>query len=159
MQEEIVMTNPKVSLIVVYHNAQVTIKDCINSILKQSFKDFELICVNNASEDSSENIVIELVNEIDNVKKISLPSKLSIEEAQTYALSITSGDFACFLAADKIYDESFISNLFAQAFSVKNNAPIVIAEKMYKREFLENIDMVDSLIERKIAEQSDKLYC
>lgn len=157
MQEEIVMTNPKVSLIVVYHNAQVTIKDCINSILKQSFKDFELICVNNASEDSSENIVIELVNEIDNVKKISLPSKLSIEEAQTYALSITSGDFACFLAADKIYDESFISNLFAQAFSVKNNAPIVIAEKMYKREFLENIDMVDSLIERKIAEQSDKL--
>ena len=151
------MTNPKVSLIVVYHNAQVTIKDCINSILKQSFKDFELICVNNASEDSSENVVIDFVKDTEQVRKISLPLKLSLEESQAYALSITSGDFVCFLDADKIYDESFISNLFTQTFAVKSNAPKVIGEKMYKREFLENIDMVDSLIESKIAEQSDKL--
>ena len=157
MQEEIVMTKPKVSLVVIYHNAQVTIKDCINSILKQSFKDFELICVNNASEDSSENIVIELSKELENIKKISLPSEVSLEEAQNCALAITSGDFICFLDVDKNYDESFVSNLFAQAFSVKNNAPKVIIEKMYKREFLENIDIVDSIVENKIAEQSRQL--
>lgn len=157
MQEEIVMTNPKVSLVVVYRNAQETIKDCINSILKQGFKDFELICVNNASEDLSENIVIGLVKEVENVKKISLPSELALEEAQNYALAVTSGDFVCFLDSDKNYEESFISNLFVQAFSGKKNTSKTICGKMYKREFLENIDIVDSLIESKIADQSIKL--
>ena len=60
MCEEIIMNNPKVSIIITYHNAQDTIKDCINSVLKQTFKDFELICINNASTDESEKIVIDL---------------------------------------------------------------------------------------------------
>ena len=46
MCEEIIMNNPKVSIIVTYHNAQDTIENCIKSVLKQTFKDFELICIN-----------------------------------------------------------------------------------------------------------------
>ncbi len=151
------MTNPKVSLIVVYHNEETTLQECVKSFLNQSFKDFELICVNNGSTDSSEKIVLELVQDNDNVKKMSLPSEVTLKEAQNSALGLASGDFVCFLDSSKRIEEGFVANLFAQVFCMKNNAITIIQEKMYKREFLENIDMVDSIIENKIGAQSDKL--
>ncbi len=151
------MTNPKVSLIVVYHNEENTIKACMNSFLSQNFNDFELICVNNASNDASEKIVLELVQNNDKVKKISLPSEVSLEDAQNSALALSSGEFVCFLDSSKEIEESFIANLFVQVFSRKYNEKSIIKEKMYKREFLENIDIVDNIIENKINEQSDKL--
>lgn len=157
MQKEINMTNPKVSLIVVYHNEETTLQECVKSFLNQSFKDFELICVNNGSTDSSEKIVLELVKDNDNVKKMSLPSEVTLQEAQNSALGLAAGDFVCFLDSSKKIEEGFVANLFAQVFCTKNNAMTIIQEKMYKREFLENIDMVDSIIENKIGTQSDKL--
>ena len=126
MQKEINMTNPKVSLIVVYHNEETTIQACMKSFLNQNFKDFELICVNNASNDESEKIVLELVQNNDKVKKISLPSKVSLEEAQNSALALSSGDFVCFLESSKEVEESFIANLFVQVFSIKNNEISII---------------------------------
>ena len=151
------MTNPKVSLIITYNNNENTIKSCIESVLSQNFKDFELICVNNASADLSENIILELTKDIDFVKRISLPSEVDAEEAKTYAVALSSGDFVCFLDADKTIDESLVSKLFTDAFSVKNKAQKLITEKMYKREFLENIDTIDAVIEDKINSQSDEL--
>ena len=50
-----------------------------------------------------------------------------------------------------------MSKLFTDAFSVKNKAQKLTVEKMYKREFLENIDTIDAVIEDKINSQSDEL--
>ena len=157
MQKEINMANPKVSLIVVYHNEEITLQACIKSILNQNFNDFELICVNNASNDNSEKKLLELVQSNEKVKKISLPSQVTLQEAQSYALALASGDFVCFLDSSKEIEEGFVSSIFAQVFSIKDNAKNVMIEKMYKREFLENIDMIDSIIEDKIDIQSIKL--
>ena len=151
------MTNPRISLIVTYSDAQTTIEDCVKSILNQSFKDFELICVNNASMDSSENIVLELTKDLDFVKRISLPVKIEDEEAKSQAIALASGDFVCFLDSNKSIDEGVVAELFAKVFSVKNRAQKLISEKMYKREFLENIDIIDSILEKKIQTQTDDL--
>lgn len=151
------MTNPRISLIVTYSDAQTTIEDCVKSILNQSFKDFELICVNNASMDSSENIVLELTKDLDFVKRISFPVKIEDEEAKSQAIALASGDFVCFLDSNKSIDDGVVAELFAKVFSVKNRAQKLISEKMYKREFLENIDIIDSVIEEKINAQSDEL--
>ena len=151
------MNNPKVSIIITYHNAQDTIKDCINSVLKQTFKDFELICINNASTDESEKIVIDLTSEMDFVKRISLSFQVTNQEAQDNALSISSGDYICFLDADKIFEEGFISNLFTKSFSVKNNYQNILSEKMYKRDFFENSDILDEIIKNKINFYSQEL--
>lgn len=151
------MTNPRISLIVTYSDAQTTIEDCVKSILNQSFKDFELICVNNASMDSSENIVLELTKDLDFVKRISFPVKIEDEEAKSQAIALASGDFICFLDSNKSIDEGVVAELFAKVFSVKNRAQKLISEKMYKREFLENIDIIDSILEKKIQTQTDDL--
>lgn len=151
------MKNTKISLILVYNNAQETIKSCLESIFNQTFKDFELICVNNACTDSSEEIVIENTKDKEFVKRMSLPSKVELEEAQNSALSMAQGDFICFLDSAKVLDEDCIAKLFTQVFSVKNNAHATVFNKMYKREFFENSDIIENIIESKIDNQATDL--
>ena len=47
----------KISVIIPVYNAQEYLKDCLDSVLNQTFKDFEVICVNDNSTDESLNIL------------------------------------------------------------------------------------------------------
>lgn len=144
------MNKPKISLIVVYNNKETVIKASIESLLNQTFKDYELICVNNASGDTSEKIVIELTKNIEFVKRISLPCKIAPDEAQNSALMLSEGEFICFPEAGKIYDENFLSGIFAEFFSIKNIAKNSLHDKIYRREFIENSDIINNIIENKL---------
>ena len=42
---------PKISVIVVVHNAVLTIEKCLDSVLTQSFEDFELLIIDDGSTD------------------------------------------------------------------------------------------------------------
>lgn len=52
--------NPKISIVVPVYNAENYIEKCVKSILNQTFTDFELILVNDASKDASGRICEEL---------------------------------------------------------------------------------------------------
>ena len=51
--------DPKVSVIVPVYNSEKYIKRCIESILNQSFSEFELILINDGSKDNSQKILEE----------------------------------------------------------------------------------------------------
>ena len=44
---------PKISIIIPVYNVERYLEKCLNSILKQTFQDFEIICVNDGSTDNS----------------------------------------------------------------------------------------------------------
>jgi len=50
---------PKASVIIPVYNAENTLHYCINSILKQTYKNFEIILINDGSRDKSLNIMKE----------------------------------------------------------------------------------------------------
>lgn len=50
---------PKISIIVPIYNAEKVLKRCVDSILNQSYKNFELILINDGSKDKS----IDIINE------------------------------------------------------------------------------------------------
>ena len=47
------MCEPKISIVIPVYNAEKYLEECLNSILKQDFDNFEAICVNDGSPDNS----------------------------------------------------------------------------------------------------------
>jgi len=52
---------PKVSIIVPFYNAEFTLEDCIKSILKMDFEDYEVILVDDGSKDKSIDIILDMI--------------------------------------------------------------------------------------------------
>ena len=50
-------TNIKISIIVPCYNVEKYLEDCLNSLLNQTFKDYEIICINDGSTDSTLDIL------------------------------------------------------------------------------------------------------
>ena len=57
-----------ISVIVPFYNSERYLRDCLISILSQSIRDIEIICVNDGSTDSSVEIVHKLIQEEDLIK-------------------------------------------------------------------------------------------
>lgn len=90
---------PRVSIVVVSYNHGRYIKQCIESIVHQSYQDFELIVVDNNSIDDSRLIISELSDKygfvnIFNSSNIGLPAVLN------NALAATKSEYVVFIAAD-----------------------------------------------------------
>ena len=51
------MSSPKISIIIPAYNVEKYLESCLESVINQSFKDIEIICVNDFSTDNSYNII------------------------------------------------------------------------------------------------------
>ena len=58
---------PLFSIVIPFYNAQEYIGECIDTLLSQTFRDFELICVNDGSTDNSEKVIRDRMSENSNV--------------------------------------------------------------------------------------------
>ena len=96
---------PIVSIVIPMYNAEVFISGTINSVLKQSFAEFELIIVDNSSTDNSKGIVKDFIMLDNRIKLIELEYNSS-EPARTKNIWIENakGEYIAFLDADDIWD-------------------------------------------------------
>jgi glycosyltransferase involved in cell wall biosynthesis len=62
------MKNPKLSIIIPVYNGEKTLKNCLNSILNQNFKNFELIIINNNSSDNTKSIIGKFIRKNSKIK-------------------------------------------------------------------------------------------
>jgi glycosyltransferase involved in cell wall biosynthesis len=65
---------PKVSIIVPIYNVEKYLRECLDSIVKQTLKDIEIVCVNDGSTDSSLDIIKEYAEKDERVKYIDKPN-------------------------------------------------------------------------------------
>ena len=90
----------KVSVIIPYRNVEQYISKCLSSVVSQTLWDIEIICINDASEDNSKEIVQEFAK---NDKRI-LMLNTAYESGQSYArnlgLELASGEYIGFVDAD-----------------------------------------------------------
>ncbi|MBQ8848350.1 MAG: glycosyltransferase [Candidatus Gastranaerophilales bacterium] len=91
---------PKISIIITYHNLGKYIKDCVLSILEQTYENYEIIIVNDFSDIENSKILDEIQN--DKIKKISLNENKGQLIAFLEGLKISSGEFICMIDADDI---------------------------------------------------------
>ena len=98
----------KISIIVPIFNVEAYLKDCVDSVLAQTYKDFELILVDDGSPDSCPVICDEYAKEDNRIKVIH---KLNggLSDARNCGLKSASGDYVIFLDSDDYYlSEDFL---------------------------------------------------
>lgn len=96
--------NPKVSVIMPVYNGERFLRESIESVLNQSFPDFEFIIINDGSKDNSLNIIKEYGNK-DNRIKIIDQENTGIVGALNNALKISKGEFIARMDADDISEK------------------------------------------------------
>lgn len=104
--------NPVVSIIVPFYNAATTLSDCVNSIVNQSYTDWELLLVDDSSIDGS----LDLCNaftERDSRIKVFSQQHLGVSEARNLGLKNVRGRYICFIDADDIIDSRYIESLLS----------------------------------------------
>lgn len=116
---------PHISIIVPVYNAEQYINTCINSIIEQSYIDWELLLVDDGSTDSSGDICDDYAKN-DNRIKVFHKENGGVSCARNYGLDHAKGEWIAFVDADdwldKYYLEHFIENI---------NADIIVAGYNY----------------------------
>lgn len=90
---------PEVSIIVPCYNAETTIERCVDSILRQTHKDFELVLVNDGSKDRTGEIIDCYANQDSRIVAIHKPNG-GVSTARNAALDIACGEYIAFADAD-----------------------------------------------------------
>lgn len=114
---------PKVSVIVPVYNVEQYISKCLESLVKQTLTDIEIIVVNDGSKDNSKKIALEYTEKYD--KKIVYLEKENggLSDARNYGMKYTNGDYIAFLDADDYVELDTYEKLYNKA--IETNADMV----------------------------------
>ena len=116
--------NNLISVIVPVYNVELYLAECINSILKQSFSNFELLLIDDGSTDHSSLICQEYVLKDSRIKYYK-KSNGGLSDARNYGIKKSIGKYITFIDSDDYIDENYLKILFDSLIS--NNAYISIA--------------------------------
>jgi len=90
----------KVSVIIPVYNVEQYLRECLDSVVNQTLKDIEIICVDDCSKDSSKAIIEEYCVKDSRVKGIYLETTSSALVARKKGVECACGDYVLFLDAD-----------------------------------------------------------
>lgn len=105
------ITKPKISIIVPVYKAEPYLKKCIDSILNQTFKDFELILINDGSTDNSGKICDEYALKDKRIKVIHKENG-GLSSARNVGLDIAQGKYLGFVDSDDWIDSDMYEILY-----------------------------------------------
>lgn len=98
---------PKITIIVPVYNVENYLARCIDSILNQSFKNFELVLVNDGSTDKSLDICKKYLNGDKRIKLISQVNK-GLSAARNTGLRHANGKYICFIDSDDFVEKDYL---------------------------------------------------
>ena len=92
--------NPVISVVICSYNRAAYLPKSINSVLSQSFKDFEIIIVDDASSDNTSEVVAEIAKKDARVKYFKNEQNLGISKSRNRGVSLSGGEYIAMLDSD-----------------------------------------------------------
>lgn len=115
------MKQPFFSIIVPVYKVEAYLKKCVNSIWRQTFKDYELILVDDGSPDDCPLICDELASEDDRIKVIH-KNNGGLSSARNAGLDVATGGYVLFIDSDDYWcDNTFLESLYARQLEFKED--------------------------------------
>lgn len=100
-----------ISIIVPVYNSEKYLRRCFDSIINQSYKDIEIIVIDDGSTDSSDKICKEYAL-IDNRINIVTMKNSGVSNARNKGLDMAKGEYIAFIDSDDTIDEKFIETMY-----------------------------------------------
>ena len=120
------------------YNEEDYVKESVSSVLNQSLEDFELIIINDGSNDNTLNILNEFDDE--RIKVFSWDNK-GLGASRNYGLDLASGDYVMFLDGDDYFVENALEIAYNEASS--NNTDLSFLKSLIIRiSFMKVIGLV-----------------
>lgn len=91
--------NPKISIIIPVYNTEKYLKQCLNSLINQTYSNLEIICVNDGSTDGSLNI-LEDYSTLDKRVKVFTQENKGQSAARNFGIEKSTGDYLSFIDSD-----------------------------------------------------------
>tara|TARA_B100001105_G_scaffold254587_1_gene250822 strand:+ start:704 stop:1747 length:1044 start_codon:yes stop_codon:yes gene_type:complete len=113
----------KVSVIIPVYNAEKYLHFALDSVTQQTFKDLEIICVNDGSTDGSAKILKEYQDQDKRIKILDQPNSGG-SAARNTGIRHAKGQYVMFLDSDDLYTKDIVASAYRRA--IETNADIVL---------------------------------
>ena len=122
----------KLSIIVPVYNVEKYLPKCLESLIKQTLKDIEIICVNDGSMDNSLAILKEIASRDSRIRIIDNQHQ-GVAKTRNTGIEQSTGEYIGFVDSDDYIDIDFFEKLYNSA--TKSNSDIAIASILKHKNF------------------------
>lgn len=122
----------KLSIIVPVYNVEKYLPKCLESLIKQTLKDIEIICVNDGSMDNSLTILKEFASKDSRIRIINNQHQ-GVAKTRNTGIEQSTGEYIGFVDSDDYIDIDFFEKLYNSA--TKSNSDIAIASILKHKNF------------------------
>ena len=114
--------HPKISILIPCCNVERYVSQCIESVLRQTLRDIELICINDGSTDSTLSILRSYEKQDERIRLINKTNS-GYGDSMNQALALARGEYIGIVESDDFIDEGMFEALYAAA--VQEDAEVV----------------------------------
>lgn len=118
----------KFSIVIPIYNSEKYLEKCINSIINQTYDNYEILLINDGSTDESDLICKKFVNDFANVKYY-FKENTGVSDTRNFGLEKSSGDFITFIDSDDWIDNNTLKEIND---IIKNDPEIEIVQSNLK---------------------------
>ena len=122
---------PKVSIVVPVWNIEKYIKECLDSLVNQTFDDYEILVINDGSEDNSQKIIDEYTKKYEKVKSY-IKENGGLSDARNYGMSHAIGEYIIFVDGDDWIKKDTIEVLYQEIKKNESDIAIYNFEECYE---------------------------
>lgn len=120
------MLNPSVSILIPCYNSEIFIERCVKSCINQTYKNFEIVIVNDGSTDNSKKIIESLSTENNNIKVIH-QTNVGLTKTRNILLNAMNNEYGYFLDSDDWIEKDTLER-FVNVLGDDNRCDMIIGK-------------------------------
>lgn len=118
---------PLISVIIPVYNVEKYLRECLDSVINQTLKDIEIICINDGSTDNSPAILQEYKQKDNRITILTQENK-GAGAARNAGLDIAKGNYLAILDSDDIYDITMLEKMYTVSETMQTDLTVCFSK-------------------------------
>lgn len=141
--------NPLISVIIPVYNTESYLSRCMDSIIRNTYREIEIICVNDGSTDRSLSVLLDYQRKDNRIAVIDAPHS-GVSNARNIGLEQAKGDYICFIDSDDWIHKCYFTILVNKA--MEYNAEMVVCGIKRTKVFLNDESLDEDKVKTTVFE-------